>query len=175
MIYFVRDTLSGLIKIGYSANPWLRLCKMQSDCPGRLELLATAPGSQLDERALHGRLVEARTRGEWFRATPPVLSEVAAATPFSRAALPRPDDARGALIADLAEATGASGNAVRGWVERGRVPGGYIAAVSRAGILTIEQMCAAAERNYRRARGSGAAPILRLEDLAAERREKAAA
>jgi hypothetical protein len=69
VIYFIRDTSTGHVKIGHAEDPWKRLSKIQSDCPGAVELAATEPGGLERERALHQHFAAAHLRGEWFLAT----------------------------------------------------------------------------------------------------------
>jgi hypothetical protein len=76
MIYFVRDPGHDAVKIGYSADAWRRLSKIQSDSPGKLIVEAVAAGEVADERALHQRFAAARMRGEWFRWSGPVAAYV---------------------------------------------------------------------------------------------------
>lgn len=66
MIYVIRDTLSGHVKIGLSEKPWVRFAKMRVDCPGELSMRAILDGERADEQALHRRFVAHRVRGEWF-------------------------------------------------------------------------------------------------------------
>ncbi len=53
-----------------------RLKDLQTFCPYPLATLATAPGSYRFESLLHRILRRDRLRGEWFTATPFVLSVV---------------------------------------------------------------------------------------------------
>jgi hypothetical protein len=66
MIYFVRCTLTGHVKIGYAGDPWARLSKMQSDSPGDLRLVGVEPGGADREAQLHKLFGDCRIRGEWF-------------------------------------------------------------------------------------------------------------
>jgi hypothetical protein len=66
-VYFIRDTGTGLIKIGHGANPRRRLQMLQTGCPTRLELMAVIEGGEADERSLHQRFHHLREQGEWFR------------------------------------------------------------------------------------------------------------
>lgn len=84
MIYFIRDALTGLIKIGVSKKPWARLSKMQSDCPGDLSLIATDEGAEPEEAALHMRFAAQRVRGEWFRSCPELLAHILALPPTAK-------------------------------------------------------------------------------------------
>lgn len=67
MIYVIRDTLSGHVKIGLSGSPWIRFAKMRVDCPGELSMRAILPGERAAEQALHRQFSPFRLRGEWFR------------------------------------------------------------------------------------------------------------
>lgn len=66
MIYFVRDTSSGLVKIGFSEKPWGRFSKIQADCPTELELACVVHGDRAREDELHCQFAHLRVRGEWF-------------------------------------------------------------------------------------------------------------
>ncbi len=65
MIYFIHN--NGHIKIGFSADPWGRLASLQTAHYQQLDMLATMPGEQSDEREIHRRFWKHRERGEWFR------------------------------------------------------------------------------------------------------------
>ncbi len=68
-IYFVRS--GDLIKIGWTTKGVARRLAQLRTGAGPLELVATAPGSQRDERVLHERLALDRIPStEWFRITP---------------------------------------------------------------------------------------------------------
>lgn len=67
MIYFIRDPMYQLVKIGFSERPAKRFCKIQSDSPGMAELLAVIEGDRAEEARLHERFRVLRQRGEWFR------------------------------------------------------------------------------------------------------------
>lgn len=68
MIYFIRSGNTH-IKIGYSADPQLRLKELQTGCPAKLHLQATMEGTFQTEKGLHELLGHLRQRGEWFRYT----------------------------------------------------------------------------------------------------------
>lgn len=76
MIYFVRDTETGHIKIGHAGQPWRRLQQMQIGAPGELVMLAMEPGAAEREADLHTQFSPERVRGEWFRASPRLLDHV---------------------------------------------------------------------------------------------------
>lgn len=76
-VYFIRDSVTGQIKIGVAGKPWRRLSKIQTDCPGEVSILALEPGGAEREAALHREFAAARVRGEWFRAVPGLLQHIA--------------------------------------------------------------------------------------------------
>lgn len=87
MIYFLQPEGGGPIKIGYTSRdePWsasARLAACQTGSPLKLRLCSTMPGTQKDERRLHGRFSESRLHGEWFAPTPELV-ELAQATALS--------------------------------------------------------------------------------------------
>lgn len=66
MIYFVRGTRSGMVKIGSTENLKARMRSLRTASPEPLEVLAVVPGGLSEERALHDRFAEHRAVGEWF-------------------------------------------------------------------------------------------------------------
>lgn len=84
MIYFIRDTASGDIKIGFSGNPSRRLAILQTGHANHLELLGVISGSLTEEQALHERFANSHKRGEWFRPTPDLVDFVAALPPVEK-------------------------------------------------------------------------------------------
>jgi DNA-binding XRE family transcriptional regulator len=83
-VYVIGGT-DGPVKIGYAADPWRRLQKMQSDNRDALRVLALVGGDKGTEAELHARFAAARVRGEWFSRTAALLSFIA-----GNAAGPRP-------------------------------------------------------------------------------------
>jgi transcriptional regulator with XRE-family HTH domain len=65
MIYFIES--QGLVKIGFSMEPSLRVSKVQSDSPYPCKLIGAMPGSREDEMMVQQRFQRLRYRGEWFR------------------------------------------------------------------------------------------------------------
>jgi hypothetical protein len=65
-VYFI-EAPNGLVKIGFSTNPWQRLGKMKVDCPDELILRSFVDGGISEERAFHQRFCSFHVRGEWFR------------------------------------------------------------------------------------------------------------
>jgi predicted XRE-type DNA-binding protein len=66
-VYCIGEAPGGLVKIGYSANPALRLSKLRSDNPADMRLLGLIEGTPGTEAALHDRFAALHDRGEWFR------------------------------------------------------------------------------------------------------------
>lgn len=81
MIYFIRCTLTGHIKIGHAEDAWRRFTKIQSDTPGELEMLATEAGDLVREAELHAQFATYRTRGEWFGPGEELLSYIGSLPP----------------------------------------------------------------------------------------------
>ncbi len=91
MIYFVRATSSGLIKIGYTGgDPLARMADLQTGSPERLELFAVIEGDQKFEAELHKEFARSRSHGEWFKPSRGLLGFIAI-----RAADPPHDNAPG--------------------------------------------------------------------------------
>jgi len=74
-VYFIRHP-SGHIKIGYSKDVASRLRGLQTANPINLSLIGFVPGTRQDERALHRKLGEWRSGGEWFMPSREVVEEV---------------------------------------------------------------------------------------------------
>lgn len=78
-VYFIQAQVTGLIKIGYSVDPRMRLINMATMSPEPLVLLAIHPGGRDLEGQLHRRFSRSRTHGEWFRPTRGILDFIASA------------------------------------------------------------------------------------------------
>jgi len=65
-VYFIQAETDGLIKIGTSEDPLLRMGAMQSGCPVILKLLGCIKAGRLAEREIHERFAEERRHFEWF-------------------------------------------------------------------------------------------------------------
>lgn len=77
-VYFIRAIGGhGPIKIGKSGNVRERLAQLNAGSPYPLEVLATLPGGDAQERQLHSLFSDSRERGEWFTATVALLAVVA--------------------------------------------------------------------------------------------------
>lgn len=90
MVYFVRNTHDGSIKIGYSANPEARLRQLQTSSAHRLELIGSIPGEMDAESLLHGLLPMHRLEGEWFRPDAQVVGLINLLLAVSASAPPAP-------------------------------------------------------------------------------------
>lgn len=68
MIYFIQEenNREGLIKIGYSVNPYGRLKQIQGMSPIRLEIIKLLEGDTNLEYFLHNEFSDLRVQGEWF-------------------------------------------------------------------------------------------------------------
>ena len=75
MIYFVRASLTGLVKIGTTTDLKGRIAALETGS-GPLETLATRPGGRREEKLLHERHGAAWVFGEWYRLTPEVRKEI---------------------------------------------------------------------------------------------------
>jgi hypothetical protein len=75
-IYAIRAVTINRIKIGYSTDPEVRLCTMQVGSPDILEIIATWPGTEQDERRLHRHLHQWRIHGDWFESSENVLDAI---------------------------------------------------------------------------------------------------
>lgn len=65
-VYFIADE-DGYIKIGTARSVASRMASLQTASRQTLRLVASIPGDQSDEFALHARFETDRVRGEWFR------------------------------------------------------------------------------------------------------------
>lgn len=65
-IYVLRGRPKSAVKIGIARDVEARIATLQTGNPDELHLLASFPGSQAHETALHRYLQAERIRGEWF-------------------------------------------------------------------------------------------------------------
>jgi len=65
-VYLIREAVSRLVKIGYSANVTKRHKVLQNSNPNQLDLLWHTPGDLELEGMLMERFKKRRVRGEWF-------------------------------------------------------------------------------------------------------------
>jgi hypothetical protein len=71
MIYVLRvqNQRKGFLKIGTTETPARRMRDIQTNCPFDLSLVSLRPGTIKEEREIHRKLREYKTRGEWFEDT----------------------------------------------------------------------------------------------------------
>lgn len=67
MIYFIQDTETLAIKIGFTSDPTARIAALQTGNSSCLKILMVTPGERSDEADLHQRFAASRIAGEWFR------------------------------------------------------------------------------------------------------------
>jgi hypothetical protein len=67
MIYFIQDTVTRAIKIGYSTNPQKRLKNLQNSNQNKLVLLHAMHGELEHEAELLQRFDQFKMEGEWFK------------------------------------------------------------------------------------------------------------
>jgi hypothetical protein len=67
MIYFIQDTVTLAIKIGYSTNPQKRLKHLQNSNQNKLVLLYAMHGELEHEAELLQRFDKFKMEGEWFK------------------------------------------------------------------------------------------------------------
>ena len=79
MIYFMQNTTSSAVKIGYSRDldsVKQRLKTMQTSHHDILQLLGVAPGNRRRESLLHQEYTDNRISGEWYIPNKKLLSEI---------------------------------------------------------------------------------------------------
>ncbi len=84
-VYFMQDTGTGHIKIGFSKNVMKRLESIQGANASEIVLLSAIPGSVKKEAALHEFFSGSRIRGEWFEESDELCELIALAVAKERA------------------------------------------------------------------------------------------
>lgn len=64
---YAMSAANGLVKIGYSEKPRLRLSKINSDAGSPCELVGFVAATRAQEKDLHTLLAPERSYGEWYR------------------------------------------------------------------------------------------------------------
>jgi hypothetical protein len=82
-VYFIRA--GEHVKIGWSRNPKARRDTLATASPFDLEIIGQVPGTEDDERALHGAFAHLHVKREWFRADPALLALVRWTANYDRA------------------------------------------------------------------------------------------
>jgi hypothetical protein len=65
-VYFITNPDTGLVKIGYSKNPWARLAELRRSYGSELNVVATIKTVDKSEVSIHATLADYRVEGEWF-------------------------------------------------------------------------------------------------------------
>jgi hypothetical protein len=73
-LYFMRNGLTGHIKIGSTGNVRRRLREIELAVGQPIDLLAVVPRGGHLEMPLHASLIELRRVGEWFDSTPKLMA-----------------------------------------------------------------------------------------------------
>lgn len=66
MVYFIKNIVTGRIKIGFSNTPTKRLKELQTGNDNKLVLIKTIVGGKDKEASLHEMFSHLRSNGEWF-------------------------------------------------------------------------------------------------------------
>ena len=66
MIYFIENTETKHIKIGFSTDVRTRLSDLQTSSPHELRILTLCEGTDKHEKELHKKFNDYHYRGEWF-------------------------------------------------------------------------------------------------------------
>lgn len=75
-IYFIRGECGGIINVGYSKNPEIRLKELQTGCPDTLKILLLIPGDVSTKDEIYHKFEKQKLIGEWFKPDPFVLGEI---------------------------------------------------------------------------------------------------
>lgn len=76
MVYFVQSSMTGSVKIGWSADLRARLTALQTGSDSSLYVLRKIQGGRPTERWLHRRFADLNVRGEWFEYCPDMLTVI---------------------------------------------------------------------------------------------------
>jgi hypothetical protein len=68
-VYFIKDLVTGNIKIGKAINPAKRLKSLQTGNANKLVIVTTQVGGEELENELHRRFATSHISGEWFYPT----------------------------------------------------------------------------------------------------------
>jgi len=74
-VYFAGGDKNGLVKIGFSKDPKVRLASLQTKATGPVTLLAVMPAENIQsERAVHAKFAHLAKGNEWFQHAPELRS-----------------------------------------------------------------------------------------------------
>ena len=82
MIYFIQNTETKHIKIGYSDNVRNRLSSLQTTSPHELAILTICEGGIEVEKELHDKFNNYYVRGEWFNPSEELISYINEFPPY---------------------------------------------------------------------------------------------
>jgi hypothetical protein len=82
MIYFIQNTETKHIKIGYSDNVRSRLSDLQISSPHELAILTVCEGGIEVEKELHDKFNDHYVRGEWFNPSEELISYINEFPPY---------------------------------------------------------------------------------------------
>ena len=88
-VYFIEDTATGHIKIGFSRDPEKRFQHLRCGTDSELVLLAGIPGSFKKERSLHQYFAVGRVTGEWYQKSDDLYELIAMAAEKERQRISR--------------------------------------------------------------------------------------
>lgn len=85
VIYFILDTYSSAVKIGYTTIKGLRrrLQTLQTGAPYELRLLGALWGDKKIEKEIHKKFKHSHIRGEWFEYSEEIEDYIAKSWDFS--------------------------------------------------------------------------------------------
>jgi Meiotically up-regulated gene 113 len=76
VVYFLQAEGTGRIRIGISRRPLERIKEIRAGSSETLRLVAMIRGGKDKEAFLHDLFADARIHGEWFEATPDLVSYI---------------------------------------------------------------------------------------------------
>ena len=74
-VYLMKNSNTGLVKVGYSKNPENREKAVRQGKPGT-SLIGYYPGSRVDELIIHVKYQSKHSHGEWFRLDSSDVSDI---------------------------------------------------------------------------------------------------
>ncbi len=74
-VYFIRQGVTGPVKIGVAADIVKRVRQLQTNQPVPLRIIRVVEGDPVVERELHRRFHSLRVSGEWFNFDPAMMSK----------------------------------------------------------------------------------------------------
>lgn len=112
-IYFMQETDSGAIKIGFSRNVGIRKNNMQTNNSSELKTLGLIEGSIADEMKIHQKFGHLRIRGEWYKPEAELLDFITLVTKEGNI----PIDLGKAIVEFEGKPTTEPGKECKKWIE----------------------------------------------------------